>query len=185
MLQETIHRISELREKSEIYLHLDSYAEKAITQHKRKHLLESLRHEIQQVVNYAERTMKIHGIPRTELVIHSSYQVQSRGGKPWEGYISCPLSVRNKLEFFRTNDTPRTRLTYLDEFEERCSILLKKIEEGSLEEVYGVPPFEVLHQISGRYGELVPSLGIDPFESRMYKDVIHIKTEAYRPDITK
>jgi len=72
LLQERYNRISELLERSEITKQLDSYAEEAIIQHKRKHILKSLRCAIQLVLNSADKTVKIFSLKKTDVIIHSA-----------------------------------------------------------------------------------------------------------------
>ena len=47
----------------------------------------------------------------------------------------------------------------------------------------GVPPFEVLHKIIGRHGELLPKLNIDPMNSRIYQTILKVSTGIIEEDV--
>ena len=73
------------------------------------------------------------------------------------------------IEFLREFDSEEKRVLFLDEFLERSQILFEAVEKGELDNLFGTPPFEILHKIIGRYGELLPDLNIDPVNSRIYR----------------
>jgi hypothetical protein len=104
------------------------------------------------------------------------YRGRFRGDKHRQGYLpttinSNPLmqSKVNNFNILKKMDSPQVRILYLDEFRERSQILLETVKKGELDDLFGIPPFEILHRIIGYYGELLPRLDIDPLKSRIHK----------------
>jgi len=155
---------------------IDAHVTVAILHHRRWHLQSTLRENIELVLQSGERTMTTFNLPANNVLVHSMYRRWFRGGKHRKGYLpttinSNPLwlSKVNNFEILKKMDTPQVRILYLDEFRERCQILLEAVEKGELDDLFGTLPFEILHRIIGLYGELLPRLDIDPMKSRIHK----------------
>ena len=176
LLIKRLQEIQGLKERSNISEKIDDYIDEAIRRHKREHLLNSLISSRNMVLNSAKRTMSIFGLPEHELLAHSQYQMWWRGGKPREGYITTPIQsnpfhLDNKvnIKLLREYDSQDIRIVYLDEFKERCETLFEAVKKGELDDLFSIPPFEILHTLNGRHGELLPMLNIDPMKSRIYR----------------
>lgn len=175
-LELVLRNLENVVERSKKIKDIDDYLERALTQHKREHLLKSLKDAIKLVTDSAQRQIKMGAIPRSEILVHSMYHSWRRGNKNREGYVTNTIHYKStgidetfNNKFLRTYDSYSARICYYDEFEERSEILLKAVEKGQLDTLFKIPPFDILHQIIGRYGEILPKLGIDPFKSRIHK----------------
>lgn len=176
MLESALQDIGLLVNRSKIIEDIDTDVEEAILEHRRNHLLRSLQEHVELVIQSGKRTMSSFGLPKKRVLVNSVYRSWFRGGKHREGYLPAAIhsnpmgldALRN-IELLRDYDSEDNRVLFLDEFIERSEILFKAVETGKLDNLLGTPPFEILHKIIGRYGELLPDLNIDPMNSRIYR----------------
>ena len=175
MLKHVLEEIDNLKNRSKNIEDIDSHIKNAILEYRRNHLLMSLQEHIKHVIQSGERTMSTYGLPDSEVLIHSVYRRWLRGGKYRKGYL--PAAVRSNplwhdkvinFELLKSIDSDISRYLFLDEFKGYSQILLEAIKKGELDHLFGISPFEILHRIIGRYGELLPALNIDPMNSRIY-----------------
>jgi hypothetical protein len=175
-LDKLYESLEKLRKKSERNEALDDFVEQAIPKYKHKHLVKSLQETVGRVMNEA-RYSKVNLVFGTERMVRSM--------RINEGYITSVIDAYKFLtsgspeyheEFLREYDDENHRILFVDEFEKRSSVLLRKAEEGLLDDLYGIPPYEILHRIMGRHGELLDRIGIQPLDSRIYDGV-----KVYKP----
>jgi hypothetical protein len=178
--QEKLENILLLKRKITSVEKIDEFVKEEITQQKRDHLKESLKKSIRLVEENAKQTISISIHPKTELFVHSSYHAYIRSERNKEGYLSAPIFIPSYyrpreyyLEYLIFFDSQERRIIYFDEFNERCRILIEAVESGELDDLFGVPPFEILQQINGRYGELLTRLEINPWDSRIYREALN------------
>ena len=176
MLERALQDIEVLVNRSKIIEDIDTDVEEAILEHRRNHLLRSLQEHVELVIQSGKRTMSTFRLPKKRVLINSAYRSWFRGGRHREGYLpvaihSNPmgLDVLRNIELLRDYDSTDNRVLFLDEFIERSQILLKAVKKGELDNLFGTPPFEIIHKIIGRCGELLPDLNIDPVNSRIYR----------------
>lgn len=184
-LDRKLQDLENLVERSKIATKIQYRLMFGVDAHKRKYLINSIRQAIKLVMDSGKRTMMYNRLRENEVLVHSCYDSWHRGGKVREGYIVCTIPSREReldrfsplgklsplsREIMRKYDSNLTRIVYLDEFKERCEILIRAIEFLVLNDLFDIPPFEILHQINGRHGELLSKLKIDPMESRIYRE---------------
>ena len=176
MLERVLQDIEALVNRSKNIEDIDVHVEEAVLEHRRNHLLRSLQENVELVIKDGKRTMSTFGLPEKRVLVNSAYRGWLRGGKHREGYLPITVhsnpgwwEIKRNIEILRAYDRDENRALFLDEFIERSQILFEAVEKGELDNLFGTPPFEILHRIVGRYGELLPDLNIDPMKSRIYR----------------
>ena len=176
MLKRVLQDIQVLVNRSKNIEDIDDHVKEAILEHRRNHLLRALQENVELVIQSGKRTMSTYGLPEKKVLVNSAYRSWFRGGKHREGYLTAAihsnplgLEIMRNIEILRAVDSEDNRFLFLDEFMERSQILFEAVEKGEQDNLFGTPPFEVLHMMIGRYGELLPDLNIDPMNSRLYK----------------
>lgn len=157
-----------LRERSKDYLDLDDFAEQFYKQFRRDHLVKGLRESINQVLHMIQ-THEVQSLADAEPMVQSM---------PFrDGYVITVFDAHKFItsgrsdfhqEFLQEYDDENHRILYPDEFESRSSKLLDMAESGLLDDLADVPPYEILHRIIGKHGELLERIGIGFLNSRIY-----------------
>jgi hypothetical protein len=181
MLRQKLDNLFLLVRKSKSVEKLDNKIKNEIIKLKRSYLEESIKKAIQEVEESAERSLSLSIQPRVDLLVSSGFHAFLRGGRHKEVILSSPIfkpykfnNPEGHIETLVKFDSQDRRIIYFDEFVERCRILIEAIERGELDDFFGVSPFEILHQINGRHGELLLRLGINPWDSRIYKEAQNV-----------
>jgi hypothetical protein len=176
MLERILQDIQVLVNRRKNIEDIDAHVKEAILEHRRNHLLRLLQKNFELVIQSGKRTMSTYGILEKKVLVNSAYRSWFRGGKHREGYLPAAihsnpmgLDILRNIELLRDYDSEENRVLFLDEFRERSQILFEAVENGDLDNLFGTPPFEILHMIIGRYGELLPDLNIDPSKTRIYR----------------
>jgi hypothetical protein len=176
MLERFLQDIEVLVNRSKNIEDIDVHVEEAVLEHRRNHLLRSLQENVELVIQSGKSTMGTFGLPENKVLVNSAYRSWFRGGKHREGYLPTTVhsnpgwwKIKSNIEILRAYDREENRALFLDEFIARSQILFEAVEKGELDKLFGTPPFEILHMIIGRHGELLPDLNIDPMNSRMYR----------------
>jgi len=166
--------IKELKGKSEIVKQIDDKIAETELTTKRHVCIQKLEEVIKKLNIRADKKALQNLTSINNMLVSSSYMAISRGGRMVEDFFPSIHYDRTSLGFFSAKnsydliDNRRIRAIYIDEYNQRCSILIRKIREGQLDEVLGFSTYKILHMINGRYGELLPRLGIDPIEGMTY-----------------
>ncbi len=176
-LEKLLKSLEKLLDKSERKEALDEYVERLINKYKHDFFIESLRKRVDIVMKRVRDARKTFH-PVTGITPLVSSMLHSYGDR--ELYltmviftskdVTSAMGIDHEQHLLRY-DNEDHRLLFPDEFEKRSSILLEKAEEGVLDDLYDSPPYEILHQIIGRHGELLDRLGIQPFDSKIYNGV--------------
>lgn len=154
--------------------------ERFITLQKREQLTKELGDTIQMILRAGKKEAAIRAINEKRVIVQSRYRTIHSRGSIKEGImpivlndsVLIPLLFLHKQEGLEIVDNEKIKVTYLDEFRERCITTLKLIPQGILDHQFNQPSTEILHKISGRFGELLPILGINPMLGRTYKDFL-------------
>jgi hypothetical protein len=180
-------QIKDLKEKSGSSVQLDEKIADVENMQKRAALVNSLEEAIKLILHKG-RKAALHNLTNSKQILVDTRETSlPRGGVMQEGIFP---SLHYDFFYFGLNpdehtydiiDNPQWRAVYLDEFQERCKILVEAVKRGELDEFFGFPPYEVLHQINGRYGELLPRLGIDPRKGRTYSYMMNLFPPRKKP----
>jgi len=166
--------IKELKGKSEILKQIENKIAETELVSKRNVCIQKLGEVIKSLNMRAEKKAMQNLTSVNNMLVTSSYMTITRGGRIVEDFfLSIQYDIQS-LGFFPAKnsydliDNRQIRAIYIDEYNKRCGLLIQKIREGQIDEILGSSPYEILHKINGRYGELLPRLGIDPTEGRTY-----------------
>ena len=178
--QHKLDDLEKLLAKTNTAVDLEKHINESINAHKRNRLVENLKVSMQQLEDFATKTVRTEFVKHENLVVNSQYRYWTRGGKPVEGYLATIIPdtmIRMLIKkggpmHLAHLDNIETRITYLPEYRDRFILLIEKIEQGEVDELLDKFPHDLLHMINGAHGELLLNIGVPPGESQTAKKLI-------------
>lgn len=169
-LDEINKSLDSLLERSSEVAELDKYIEAREIAGKRIQLNNRLHDAMQKLIAAGKREAARSYTNETHILVFSSFHVIPTRKGVKEGIFQHVDHDVKTLDFvsefgekgWNRIDNEEKRIVYLDEFRERCIILLRALPYGALDDQIGEKPENILHKIVGRQGELLQRIGIDP-----------------------
>ena len=178
--QQKLDDLEKLLAKTKSTVDLEKHINESINAHKRSRLVENLKVSMQQLEDFATKTVRTEFVKHENLVVNSQYHYWTRGGKPVEGYLATIIPdtmIRMLIKkggpmHLAHLDNIEIRITYLSEYRDRFILLIEKLEQGEVDELLDKFPHDLLHMINGAHGELLLKIGVPPGESQTAKKLI-------------
>jgi len=176
-LEKLLEEIKLLNEKSKNIMINTESLDLLIKFEKRKTILKELSNAITYYLNQGKRKAATYLTTEEHIFVQTQHRIIKRGKGVKKGIIPAFINddqLINLIKIYREEplekfDNEESRLVYLDEFRERGIILIKSVTSGKLDDQIDKNPNEVIHEINGRCGKLLPRLEIDPLQGRTYK----------------
>ena len=172
-IEKTLKNLKTIKELSKDASEIDDRIGIRVLKDIRTQVHDNLKRSIDRIIGFGlkeaslnqttEKNILVHSkdtlLPRKVDAIHKIQQITILDTIPYQ----MMMNGETNIDIF---DNEKTRLTYLDEFKGRIKILLKNVQEGNLDDQLKRPSEEIIHDIIGRYGKLLPRLDINPNKGR-------------------
>ncbi len=176
-LKTILESLEELKSRSKNISYQEEPLKQFIILQKREQLSQELLAAIKLILIEGKKVARIHATPENRIIVETSLKIIPSGGSSKEAIIPAVINddaitsllILHKQEGLKLVDNEKTRVTYLDEFKERFKTTMNLIPLGILDPQFNQLPYEIFHKINGRFGELLPIMGINPEHGRTYK----------------
>lgn len=167
--EELLKNLDALRDRNRKTIINNELIDQLIIREKRKLLHKTVSDEITRLINFGKKTATQNQVTEKQVLIYSEHNPdQIEGSEENIQLTATPDSrvvtmIRKGIQLYRF-DNSVIRICYLEEFKKRSKILLEKINNGHLDDLFGLHPKSIIHEINGCYGGLLFELKINSKE---------------------